>query len=353
MIFFLAFFSAISFSVFSNACNNYEVSMKNSNVLSPNYIGIGVYKIDYNKICNKRPTFRHVTSKNYIFAGRDKWLIGNLQRDNTCDFIPYVFHSETPVPRSPMKYGWKYWVNQSDVGDTQIRVNCICDIIQVSSERGSERDSTHLKQSAILGTYKVNDKYNCNNRTAYKHVRNDYYIYIDNDEKWTISKGDTIIDKESSNMCLHYGVAINPTKRTSHIQSKSGWRSLKSSSNRWRIDASLNVICTCTAFRIDTDVSTAIAGKNNLKGIYKFNEMKQCNRRATYKHVEEDYYLYVDGDDTWMIGGPLELLTCSNNGYAYSIIVPSPDNPSQTSWLYYNYIRRSWCTDPRMTVTCE
>ena len=204
----------------------------------------------------------------------------------------------------------------------------------------------------------------CNNRTTYKHIENNHYIQVDNHNKWIISDTQQqqqqqqqhaqAREKNTQHGCLQNGIAaFNPDQPAPDIPNASGWRFLEPSSNRWRLDATMKLTCSCTAYNLRTSLNAGLVGKYNLTGVYRVDGSRECHQRPIYKHQSEDYYMYVDTDDTWMVGGAEQVKHCLSEGFLYSQEYPAPDNPSVSQWFYYNYWRGGWCPDKKLSVTCH
>ena len=192
----------------------------------------------------------------------------------------------------------------------------------------------------------------CNNRTTYKHIQNNHYIQVDNHNKWIISDTQDARGKKADG-CLQKGVAFNPAQPAPDIPDKSGWRFLEPSSNKWRVDVTMKLTCSCTAYNVRTSLNASTLGKHNITGVYRVDDYRECHQRPVYKHATNDFYMYVDTDETWMIGGFSQMKYCLSEGFLYSKEYPAPDNPSVSAWLYYNYYRGGWCPDKQLTVTCH
>jgi len=328
-------------------CDTYEVSSSSPNTLPIVHKSLGLYKRNGKAVCDGRPVFKHVTgSGRYIFSSHDTWRIGvRVDGSTPCNFTSHLHHPLLKL-NLPVRTGWMY--SNVDMKDEYpaVVVACACDIIQVSS-------GNHVSQSEVLGTYRMDVSHKCHNRTTYKHVENNHYIQVDNYGKWIIS--DTQQDARGKKMfnCEQKGVAFNPAKPAPDIPNKSGWRFLEPASNRWRLDTTMKLTCSCTGYRLKTSLKATILGKNNLTGVYRVDDYRECHQRPIYKHTRHPYYMYVDTDDTWMVGGFEQMKDCLASGFAYSKEYPAPDNPSRSGWFYFNYMRGGWCPDKKISVTCE
>ena len=360
MIFTLVLLICTKYTVAGKMCDNYEVVTTNPSSMSLQGESIGLYKNNDEKVCNGRPTFKHIFNDRYMYVQNNgTWVIGDTKGYSSCMNWAYFYHPDIPASQLPPRTaGWKYrdYIRNYWRDDGQLMVHCVCDLIQISSD-----NIIALKnQREIFGRYKMHNDHKCNNRSTYKHAENNRYLYVDGYDRWVISDENELYGKGKASPCTHWSFAYHPAQPSSHVPSKTGWMYNIRDTHNWLNDTTLNAICMCASYRVTSPNRLTVSGiKRNLLGLYKITD-ENCNKRPTYKHESEDLYLYVDNTDDWIIshGGDIfgkgaRTASCDSMGYAYNPNSPAPDIPDITGWKYYDYNSRIWLYAQEMKVNCE
>ena len=239
----LLFFSMLTCNVLGKVCNIYEVSTTNPSTISLQGESIGLYKVNHEKNCYGRPTFKHALQDLYLYVSdAGIWIIGGANSYKSCFNSGYLYKLDKPAPVVPNSYGWLYlnWITNIWHKDPHMKVTCLCHLIQITTKN----HDTRIEQPDILGLYVINKEHKCRNRPTYKHVRNNRYIFVDNTNRWVISNANNHISCSNTDINLNPVInAYNPSRPALKIPGKTRWRYYDQYFHKWRNDTTMNANC--------------------------------------------------------------------------------------------------------------
>ena len=230
-------------------CDTYKVTSTSIYTHQHHLEMLGVYKIEYKHRCFHRPVYKHMTTDRYIHLNQHShWSITNkqnLEGDSTnkssCAGESYAHALQKSPWKTPNKSGWRIYDESSKnwLEDDSLSVSCVCSYFIVTSDNPSMRFNAPF----VLGRYHIVSGFLCNNHVIYKHVHNDRYMYVDENNKWTVSNSDELYGIGRTTTCSRFGYVHNPKRPATQLPDVSGWKFYVSKENRWVSDDRMKVSC--------------------------------------------------------------------------------------------------------------
>ena len=80
-------------------------------------------------------------------------------------------------------------------------------------------------------------------QVVYKHVHNDRYMYLDENNTWTVSNSDELYGIGRSTSCSRFGYLHNSQRPGGNFPEVWGWKYYVSKDGRWVNDQQMRVSC--------------------------------------------------------------------------------------------------------------